>query len=549
MKRISHIKAVVIMAMLLGSVAATFSQSPAITGLALTNGVLSVTFTGGELQTSPTVSGLWTGTGNTSGQYSESVVGGTNKFYRVRGQSLVTISNVSLTNYTVQYNALAVGQLVYVDRTNITFTGVASLGGSTYIQTANDDKAASTNPFLTFDVSTNVVIYVAHDDMITPKPSWLSAFSDTGENLVGSNPATYSLYAAEFAAGTVTLGGNEGGGASSMYSVVITPAPTAPPGVATNPNPTNSATSFSVNAVLSWTPGSKAFSHDVYFGTANPPPFKGNQTATTYNPGVLSPFTTYYWRINEKNSKGTTTGTVWSFTTGAAAALTISNVSRVNYTVQYDALAVGQLIYVDRTYTFTNVASLGGSTYIKTANGDKPSTANPFLTFDVSANVVVYVAHDDKMTNKPSWLTSFSDTGENIGMNTATFSLYAAEFAAGTVTLGGNEGDVSSSMYSVVITPAPTGPPGTASNPNPTNSATSVSVNAILSWTPGSKAFSHDVYFGTANPPAFQGNQTGPTYNPGALSASTTYYWRINEKNSVGTTTGTVWSFTTGTSP
>jgi hypothetical protein len=58
---------------------------PVITGLTLTNGVLQVTFAGGELETAPTVLGSWTGTGNSSGQHSESVAGNTNKFYRVRG--------------------------------------------------------------------------------------------------------------------------------------------------------------------------------------------------------------------------------------------------------------------------------------------------------------------------------------------------------------------------------------------------------------------------------------------------------------------------------
>jgi hypothetical protein len=56
------------------------------------------------------------------------------------------------------------------------------------------------------------------------------------------------------------------------------------------------------------------------------------------------------------------------------------------------------------------------------------------------------------------------------------------------------------------------------------------------------------VYFGTDSTPdsgEFMGNQAGTTYDPGALAGSTTYYWRIDEKNAYGTTTGVVWSFTT----
>jgi hypothetical protein len=92
-------------------------------------------------------------------------------------------------------------------------------------------------------------------------------------------------------------------------------------------------------------------------------------------------------------------------------------------------------------------------------------------------------------------------------------------------------------------------PPGQAANPNPANAATNVSLTNDLSWTAGTGAVSHDVYFGTVNPPPFKVNQTGVTYDTGTMTASTTYYWRIDEKNAGGTTTGAVWSFTTATPP
>jgi hypothetical protein len=60
-------------------------QPPEITSVSVTEGVLHVTFAGGELEVAPTISGLWAGTGNTSGQHSEPVTDGTSKFYRVRG--------------------------------------------------------------------------------------------------------------------------------------------------------------------------------------------------------------------------------------------------------------------------------------------------------------------------------------------------------------------------------------------------------------------------------------------------------------------------------
>jgi hypothetical protein len=92
-----------------------------------------------------------------------------------------------------------------------------------------------------------------------------------------------------------------------------------PPDPATNPNPADDETGVDVDADLSWTAGAGTTSHDVYFGTASPPPFIQNQGSATYNPGTMDESTTYNWRIDEVNGNGTTTGTEWSFTTGGGA--------------------------------------------------------------------------------------------------------------------------------------------------------------------------------------------------------------------------------------
>lgn len=88
--------------------------------------------------------------------------------------------------------------------------------------------------------------------------------------------------------------------------------------------------------------------------------------------------------------------------------------------------------------------------------------------------------------------------------------------------------------------------PGIASSPSPATRARNVSNTPTLSWVAGSDAVSHNVYFGTVSgSPAFMGNQTGTTFAPGTLANKVKYYWRIDEVNAAGTTTGTQWSFTT----
>jgi hypothetical protein len=58
----------------------------------------------------------------------------------------------------------------------------------------------------------------------------------------------------------------------------------------------------------------------------------------------------------------------------------------------------------------------------------------------------------------------------------------------------------------------------------------------------------HDVYFDTVNPPVSKvsENQSATTFDTVSLSATTTYYFRVNVKDdNGGTTIGQVWSFKT----
>jgi hypothetical protein len=93
------------------------------------------------------------------------------------------------------------------------------------------------------------------------------------------------------------------------------------PDPATTPSPANDAVDQDRDADTSWTAGAGATTHNVYFGTDATPDeteLIGNQAGTTYDPGTLLWGTTYWWRIDEVNDTGTTTGSIWNFTTLAA---------------------------------------------------------------------------------------------------------------------------------------------------------------------------------------------------------------------------------------
>ena len=70
-----------------------------------------------------------------------------------------------------------------------------------------------------------------------------------------------------------------------------------------------------------------------------------------------------------------------------------------------------------------------------------------------------------------------------------------------------------------------------------------------LSWTPGSGAKVHTVFFGDNYDDirnAVDGlPQAASTYDPGPLESDKTYYWRVDEYDGIETHKGEVWSFTT----
>ncbi len=97
------------------------------------------------------------------------------------------------------------------------------------------------------------------------------------------------------------------------------------------PKPADGALHEDTWASLSWTPGTTAASHDVYFAdnfddvnAGAESVFQGNQTATFLvvgfpgfaYPDGLVPGTTYYWRVDEIEADGATIhkGDLWSFT-------------------------------------------------------------------------------------------------------------------------------------------------------------------------------------------------------------------------------------------
>ncbi|MCB9357755.1 MAG: trypsin-like peptidase domain-containing protein [Calditrichaeota bacterium] len=268
-----------------------------------------------------------------------------------------------------------------------------------------------------------------------------------------------------------------------------------------SPTPYNGQQSV-VSDTLRWIAGTGATSHNVYYGENTQPNFRLNQTGTSYIPPVFWPGHTYYWRIDEVNSAGTTTGDLWFFTTQ----------------------------YPDPPEPATNPYPGNGATNIP---------VDVVCTWDAGGGYTEEFDVYFGTSNPPPFVqTQVLQTYDPPG-NLLNNQVYYWKIVA-----RNPSGEIGSSLWSFTTVPLPPGPPTT---PSPADGATGVLVGANLLWTQGARTVTEDLFFGPTNPPPYIGRENyGGFYNPpGDLQTSTTYYWRVQEVNSGGLTLGPMWSFTT----
>lgn len=325
------------------------------------------------------------------------------------------------------------------------------------------------------------------------------------------------------------------------------------------------------SALLSWTPAADATCYDVYFGASDPPPFHATLEVTSFDPGMMDQLRTWYWRVDAVNDYGVAVGPVWSFTTRTVddrdydgdidqsdfgffqACLSGSHVS------YQPACAWADLDNDDDVDT--NDLDIYMTLMTGPENPAWPSAQNAMPTVDAGMDISIALTSTAKLQGV------FSDDGypSPPGKVTATWSkqngpgavIFGNRHAANTTAKFDQPGiytlrltvtDTLATAYDeVMVTVGPGAvPPARAVNPTPQDRATSIGTSALLGWSAGAGAVSHNVYFGSVYPPAYQGNQTGTTFAPGTLLPNTTYYWRIDEVNEASATSGSVWMFTTG---
>ncbi len=286
-----------------------------------------------------------------------------------------------------------------------------------------------------------------------------------------------------------------------------------PPGTPTLSSPANAATGVTVTPTLTWVASPVAKTYRLQFGTDQSfaTTIVDDATLTTASKvlGTLSGNTTYYWRVSATNAGGTSAySSTFSFTTVAAPPAVPTLV------LPADA-AIGQATNV----TLSWFTSPGATSYRL-----QVSTSQSFGT----------TVYDD------STLTGTSQAMSGLLVATTYYWRVSAKSSQGT------------SAYSAARSFTTSG--GIPAAPilvSPLNGATAVSTNATLSWGASTGATSYRLQVSTDQNFATtfynDSTLTGTLQLVSGLSATTTYYWRVNAKNSTGTSAySTTFSFTTG---
>lgn len=313
---------------------------------------------------------------------------------------------------------------------------------------------------------------------------------------------------------TITTGAKDVAGTALASNYVWT-FTTIAPGTPTLVTPGDGAVNISTSPTLIWNavPGADTYRLQVSTSNTFATTVYNDSTRTNISQPVsgLTIGTTYYWRVNSKISGGTSAySTVWRFTTIAPPAAPVL--------VAPVAAAQNQAT----SPTLSWLASTGASTYR--------------LQVSTSISFAATVYNDSTLTG-----TSQLVTGLAVG--TTYYWRVNAKNAAGTSAY-------STRSFTTTTIVGPLQPPSLAA---PADSSMNISTTPTLSWNASTGAATYRLQVDTSAAFAHtvfdDSTLTGLSQPISGLIVGKTYYWRVNAKNSSGTSAySTTWRFTVGAS-
>jgi len=351
----------------------------------------------------------------------------------------------------------------------------------------------------------------------------------------------------------------------NVWSFVIAPS------FAYNPNPRDGDKWIDPAVSLTWAAGKNATAHDVYFGTdaaavagRDAGVLVGDKQITpSYEPAAdLTAGTTYYWLVDEYDNAGTKyEGDVWSFTVDDG-----KGGVKGEYFNNMDLSGAPALTRVDETVDFSwgdpggPGAPIGVDSFSARWTADLEIAVADTYTFSTSTDdgLRLWLNGELIIENWTDHATT-DDFSEPIYLEPGVYTLIMEFYENG----GGAAAQLFWQTPGVVRQIIPAGPlqlPLRARALYPKNGDVDVPQDVTLMWSAGETAAQHQIYFGddkdavAAATPSTAGIYRGQqgldetTYAVGGLEWNKTYFWRIDEANTLEADSpwkGAVWSFTT----
>jgi len=307
--------------------------------------------------------------------------------------------------------------------------------------------------------------------------------------------------------------------------------------------------------------------HTVYFGDDYDTVANATegvmQGVTTFNPGELEPDKTYYWRVDEFEAPTTHIGDVWSFKTAK-----VGGGLKGEYFNNENLSGAPLLTRIDPQINFywnpgpNPPPGINEDYFSVRWTGELESPLSESFTFITGTDDGARLYINGEMI-----IDDWGAGHDYTEVRSQPIELVAGQYYS--IVMEGFElgGEAewrlfwdSPSMGRQLVPQGALSPPIKASSPSPPSGATGTKLTPILRWGPGDYAVSHEVYFGTdadavanadKSSPEYKGSKAlgDESYDPGKLDWYTSYYWRIDEVNTLNPDSpwvGNLWNFTTG---
>ncbi len=294
-----------------------------------------------------------------------------------------------------------------------------------------------------------------------------------------------------------------------------------PPSTPSRPSPHDGENNVSTDVMLSWdSTDTDELIFSVYLSESSPPSIIGTAATNEYMAKNLRYETTYYWRVIADDKRGKVTkGPIWKFTTE----------EKPNRKPQKPVA----LYPKDKSYGVpVNITLLWMATDLDNDN----------LTYDL---------YFGKEKEPPI---------VKVGMKKREYRIkrlhYSARYYWRVVVKDGRGGVTEGDTWSFKTMAKPNSAPSLPYDPNPSDGEVGISTDITLRWEAydsDGDALRYDIYLGeNENPALVESNRAEKFYKPSNLESCTTYYWKVDVKDSRGARSyGDIWKFKTaeGVSP